>query len=73
LYTNYRLFFDKDNILILRRYQLHPTSATTQCPNDIRDAHKQKDMKKYRNKRSRYSALFLIAVVQTPPKVQLLQ
>jgi hypothetical protein len=27
------IFFDKEYILISRRYQFHPTSATTQCPN----------------------------------------
>jgi hypothetical protein len=40
----------------LRRYQLHPASATTQCPTDITDAHsplkkkkekKEKERKKY--------------------------
>jgi hypothetical protein len=54
--------------LISRRYKLHPTSATKQCPNDIKDAHKQKDMKKYIKEISSYSALFLIAAVQTPPR-----
>jgi hypothetical protein len=40
-------FFDKEHILILRRYQLHPTSATTSCPNGIKDAHNQKMKRKY--------------------------
>jgi hypothetical protein len=26
------LFFDKGNILISQRYQLHPTSAPIRCP-----------------------------------------
>jgi hypothetical protein len=29
-------FFDKEYILISQRYQLHPASATTQCPKDLR-------------------------------------
>jgi hypothetical protein len=36
------LFFDKEHILISRRYQLHPASATTQCPYSNTDAHSQK-------------------------------
>ena len=28
---------DKEHILISRRYQLHPASATTNCPNSITD------------------------------------
>jgi hypothetical protein len=35
-------FFDKEYILILRGYQLHPASATTQCPSGNTDAHNQK-------------------------------
>jgi hypothetical protein len=35
-------FFDKEHMLISRRYQLHPTYATTQCPSDNMDAHNQK-------------------------------
>jgi hypothetical protein len=36
------VFFDKEYILILWRYQLHPASATMECPNGITDAHSQK-------------------------------
>jgi hypothetical protein len=39
-------FFDKGNILISRRYQLHPASATTHHPNGTTDAHSQKQEKK---------------------------
>jgi hypothetical protein len=35
-------FFDKEYILILRGYQLHPASAITQCPSGNTDAHNQK-------------------------------
>jgi hypothetical protein len=35
-------FFNKEHILISRRYQLHPASAATSCPDDIKDAHSQK-------------------------------
>jgi hypothetical protein len=35
-------FLDKEYILISRKYQLHPASATMQCPNGITDAHNQK-------------------------------
>jgi hypothetical protein len=34
-------FFNKENILISQRYQLHPASTTMQCPNDNMDAHNQ--------------------------------
>jgi hypothetical protein len=44
-------FFDKEYILISRRYQLHPTSATTQYSNSITDAHNQK-MKEELQKKS---------------------
>jgi hypothetical protein len=60
-------FIDKEYILISRRHQLHLTSATTQCPNDIPDAHNQKEEENYRKEKSRYSDLFLVVVVQTPP------
>jgi hypothetical protein len=33
---------DKEYILISRRYQLHPASATTQCSNDNMDAQAEK-------------------------------
>jgi hypothetical protein len=35
-------FFDKEHILISRKYQLHPASATTECLSDNTDAHNQK-------------------------------
>jgi hypothetical protein len=35
-------FFDKEHILILRRYQLHSASATTQCPSSNTNAHSKK-------------------------------
>jgi hypothetical protein len=35
-------FLDKEYILISSRYQLHPASATTQCPSGNTDAHSQK-------------------------------
>jgi hypothetical protein len=35
-------FFQKVDILISRRYQLYPVSATTQYFNSITDAHSQK-------------------------------
>jgi hypothetical protein len=39
-------FLDKEYILISRRYQLHPASATTQCPSGNTDAHSQLKQKK---------------------------
>jgi hypothetical protein len=45
------LFFDKGNILVLRRYQLHPISATTQYHKDITDAYSQKTKRKRRKKK----------------------
>jgi hypothetical protein len=35
------IFLDKEYILISRRYQLHPASATTYCPSGTADAHSQ--------------------------------
>jgi hypothetical protein len=47
-YYLYMFFLDKEYILISRRYQLHPASATTQCPSGNTDAHSQlKQNKKY--------------------------
>jgi hypothetical protein len=46
-------FLDKEYILILRRYQLYPVSATTQCPSGNTDAHGQlKQKKKYEIEKS---------------------
>jgi hypothetical protein len=42
-------FFDKGNILISRRYQLHSASASTWCQEtsrDIKDAHSQREKEK---------------------------
>jgi hypothetical protein len=47
-------FFDKEYILISRRYQLHPVSATISYPNGINDAHSQTREKNYKKERSRY-------------------
>jgi hypothetical protein len=42
------IFLDKEYILISKRYQLHPASATTQYPSGNTDAHSQlKQKKKY--------------------------
>jgi hypothetical protein len=54
------IFFDKGNILISWRYQLHLASATTQYPIGNTDAHVQKRKKNYK-KISHYSDLFLVA------------
>jgi hypothetical protein len=35
------IFLDKEYILISRRYQLHPASATTHCSSGTADAHSQ--------------------------------
>jgi hypothetical protein len=50
----YLIFFDKEDILVSRRYQLHPASAITSCPNGIKDAHSQKREKNYKKERFRY-------------------
>jgi hypothetical protein len=46
----YGKVFDKEYILILKRYQLHLASATTQRPSGITDAHSKKIEKNYRKK-----------------------
>jgi hypothetical protein len=43
--------FDKERILISRRYQLHLASAITQCPIDNTDAHIQKEEEEELQKR----------------------
>jgi hypothetical protein len=64
-----QFFFDKEYILILWRYQLHPASATMECPNGITDAHSQKIQEELqKKKKSRYIDLFLVAAVQPPPR-----
>jgi hypothetical protein len=40
------LFFDKGNILILQRYQLHTTSAPIRCPKTSRMHTTKKKIKK---------------------------
>jgi hypothetical protein len=61
-------FFDKEYILISQRYQLHPASATTQCPKDLRmhTALKQMEEQEENNnkERSRYCDLFLVDALQ---------
>ena len=42
---------EKDNILISKRYQLHPASATTQCPKGSTDALSQPKQKEKKIKR----------------------
>jgi hypothetical protein len=45
-----RFFFDKENLLISQRYQLHPASATTQHPSGTMDAHIQKKKEELQKK-----------------------
>jgi hypothetical protein len=52
----------------LRRYKLHLASATTQCPNGITDAQSKRIEEELQGKKSRYNDLFLVAVVQPPPR-----
>jgi hypothetical protein len=63
-------FFDKRNILISWRYQLHPASATTQYPSGSTDAQSQNEKKKLKN-RSPVSVPVLIEAAQTPPRQHL--
>jgi hypothetical protein len=60
--------FDQEHILISRRYQLHSAFATTHCPSGIIDAHNPKKRRITIKEKSRYSDLFLLAVVLTPPR-----
>jgi hypothetical protein len=60
-------FFDKEHILILQRYQLHPASATTHYISSITDAHNQKRKKNY-IEISCYSDIFLETAALTPPR-----
>jgi hypothetical protein len=64
------IFLDKEYALISRRYQLHPASATTQCPSGHTDARSQKKKKKnYEKEKSRFSEQFLVAAAElTPPR-----
>jgi hypothetical protein len=50
-FSSANTFFDKEHILISRRYQLHPVSATTPCPNNIKNAHSQKKEKNYKKRK----------------------
>jgi hypothetical protein len=45
-------FFDKGNILISIKYQLHPASATTHCLSDNTDAHSQKKKEELQKRKS---------------------
>jgi hypothetical protein len=53
-------FLDKEYLLISRivskiniaKIPIHPASATTSCPNGIKDAHSQKKEKKIQKKKS---------------------
>jgi hypothetical protein len=60
-------FFDKEHILISRRYQLHSASATTSCPNDIKDARNQKK-RRITKKKSRYGDRKLETATLAPPR-----
>src|SRR3954467_12055522 len=60
---------EKENILILKRYQLHPASATTHCPKGSTDALSQPKQKK--EKKSRYRVTILAAAAQPPPSQHL--
>jgi hypothetical protein len=51
----------------IKRYQLHPTSVTTQYPIGITDAHIQQKIKKTKKKKTCYSVPVLAAKVQPPP------
>jgi hypothetical protein len=63
------IFLDKEYILISSRYQLHPASATTQCPSGNTDAHSQKKEEELQKKKKpRYSDKFLVAATLTPPR-----
>jgi hypothetical protein len=62
-------FLDKEYALISRRYELHPASATTQCPSGHTDAHSQKKKKNYEKEKSRFSEQFLVAAAElTSPR-----
>jgi hypothetical protein len=60
-------FFDKEYILISRRYQIHSASATTLCPSGNMDTHNQKK-KNYRKEKTRYSDKFLVTAALTPSR-----
>jgi hypothetical protein len=55
-------FFDKENILISRRYQLHTTSAIRKYPKDNTDAHNPTTKRK---KMSLYGDQNLLSATQT--------
>jgi hypothetical protein len=63
-FIDHSQFFDKGNILILRRFQLHLASTSMQCPSGITDAYIEKEEKELQKEKSRY----LIALVQTTPR-----
>ena len=65
-------FFDKEYILISRRYQLYPASATKQSPKGLTDAHSQTKEEEIKKKeKSRYRVPVLVATAQPPPKQHL--
>jgi hypothetical protein len=45
-------FFDKEYILILRKYQLHSANATMQYPSSNMDAHSHKKENELQKKKS---------------------
>jgi tRNA uridine 5-carbamoylmethylation protein Kti12 len=52
------LFFDKTNILISWRYQLHLAYTTTKCPKNITDAHNP-TTKRRRRRRNKNPAIVI--------------
>jgi hypothetical protein len=61
------LFFDKEYILILWRYQLHLASVITYCPSGITDAHNKKK-KKITKKKKKSATMILETTVLAPPR-----
>jgi hypothetical protein len=71
------IFFDKGNILISKRYQLHPASATAHHPNGTTDAHSQKKEKKTKKQKAPLQYLgpnnSNTSTAKTTPEIQTLQ
>jgi hypothetical protein len=61
-------FFDKEYILISRRYQLHSALQQHSALVTIQMHIAKKQKKNYKNEKSRFSDQFLVAVAQTPPR-----
>jgi hypothetical protein len=57
-------FFEKENILILRIYQLYLASTTTKCPKDTTNAHNP-SKKEDKNKMSYYGEQNVVHATQT--------